>query len=105
MPATVSNLKDRMIEESESEFARLQREVEKLRRMVAKNGASAMRDTREVAGDFYDDLAERVRDALPHIRRGSREVSRAATRHPLATAAIGLAVVGLAAALMSTSRR
>ncbi len=101
MASTFSKFRDDMTEELEDQVARLQKEVKVLRKALGKRGASAYEDTRETAADFYDELASRVSDALPVIQKQSRVVRRAASDHPMTTAVIGLAVLGLLVGLMS----
>ncbi|MDQ6434419.1 hypothetical protein RB623_10200 [Mesorhizobium sp. LHD-90] len=101
MASTFSRFRDDVTEELEDQVARLQKEVKSLRKALGKRGASAYDGSRDMASDFYDEIAARVGDALPVIQKQSRVVKRAATDHPLTTAVIGLAVLGLLAGLLS----
>jgi ElaB/YqjD/DUF883 family membrane-anchored ribosome-binding protein len=101
MASTFSKFRDDMTDELEDQVARLQKEVKVLRKALGKRGAAAYDDTRETAADFYDEIASRVGDALPMIQKQSRVVQRAATDHPLTTAVVGLAVIGLVVGLLS----
>jgi ElaB/YqjD/DUF883 family membrane-anchored ribosome-binding protein len=102
MASTFSRLRDDLLSgDLEDQVARLQKEVAHLRKLAGKHGASAMVGTRDTALDLYDDIAERVADLMPHVRRQSRVMGRAASDHPVATAVIGLAVIGLAIGLLT----
>jgi len=101
MASTLSKLRDDLGSDLEAQVAMLQREVKSLRKALAKRGGSAYADSREMAADFYEDMAERIGDALPHLAKQSRVVRKAASDNPVTTAVIGLAVVGLLAGLLS----
>jgi ElaB/YqjD/DUF883 family membrane-anchored ribosome-binding protein len=99
--AFYSKFRDDLSDDLESQVARLQKEVGSLRKALSKRGSHVYSDTRDTAWDLYDDLAERLTDALPHLRRQSRAVQRVATDHPVTTAVVGVAVVGLIVAFLS----
>jgi ElaB/YqjD/DUF883 family membrane-anchored ribosome-binding protein len=99
--ASFSNLSDIDLEK---QIATLSRELAALRKVVAKRGGALYEDSRDVALDTYSDLAERLRDAMPEIRRQGRAIERSARQHPAAAVAVGLVVLGLVASLL-TSRR
>ena len=101
MASTFSRLRDDYAPDLEDQIARLQKEVASLRKAAGKRGASAYEGTRDSALDLYEDLADRVVDLMPHLRSRSRAVGRAASDHPVATAVIGLAVIGLAIGLLT----
>lgn len=101
MASTFSRLRDDLAGDLEGQIASLQKEMESLRKVLGKRGATAYEGTRESALDLYEDLAERVADLMPHVRNRSRAVGRAASDHPVATAVIGLAVIGLAIGLLT----
>jgi len=101
MASTFSRLRDDLAGDLEDQVARLQKEVEYLRKAAGKHGASAFAGTRDSAAELYDELAHRVADLMPHVRSQSRAVGRAASDHPVATAVIGLAVIGLAIGLLT----
>ncbi|MBA3449324.1 MAG: hypothetical protein H0T56_17310 [Pseudaminobacter sp.] len=85
----------------EARIARLSRELASLKKSLGKRGAAAYDDTRESAADLYEDVIARVTDALPHISRQSRVVRKAAHDNPVATAVVGVAVVGLLIGLLA----
>ena len=87
------------------EVAALRKQLASLSRSLPKRGSAAWRETRSEASDLYEDIAERISDALPVVRRGARDIERTIRHHPVpAAAAIGLAAVAVAAfVLMSSS--
>jgi len=101
MASTFSRFRDELSDDLESQVARLRKEVASLRKDLAKRGSHAYADSWDTATDLYEDLAERFTDALPHLRRQSRAVQRAATDHPVTTAVVGVALVGLLVAFLS----
>lgn len=82
----------------------LTKELTALKKTVSKRGAAYLEDGREAAWDHYSDLADRVRDSLPAIRKQGRAIERTARDHPATTAAAGLIVVGVLAALLLSRR-
>lgn len=101
MASTFTKLRGELADDLEDQVSRLQKEVASLRKALARRGAHAYSDSRDTASDLYDDLAGRVADALPRIRRQSRVVRQTATDHPLTTALVGVALVGLIIGFMS----
>lgn len=99
-----SKFRDDMTEELEDQVARLQKEVKVLRKALGKRTASAYDDGRDMAADVYDEIASRLSDAMPVLRERSRVMRRAASDHPVTTAVVGLALVGLLVGLMSSRR-
>ena len=95
MASTYSKLRDDLSEDMEAQIAKLQKEVASLRKTLGKRGAAVYDDTKESASDLYDDLVDRLTDALPHIRKQSKVVQKAASDNPVTTAVVGLAVIGL----------
>ena len=89
------------------EVAALRKQLAALSRSVPKRGSAAWRETQAEASDLYDQIADRVSDALPVIRRGAHDLERTIRRNPVPTAAaVGLAALAVAAiVLMSGSRR
>ena len=101
MPSTLSKLRNTLGHDLEDQVATLQREVALLRKSLAKRGSAAYDDGSERAADLYEEVIDRLGEALPQIARQSRVVRKAASDNPVTTAVIGLAVVGLLAALFS----
>lgn len=99
MASLFSKLNDEL--DLEAQVARLNRELATLKKAMTKRGSAAYADGRETAADLYDDLRERLDEAMPHIRKGARNVERAARDNPAVTAAVALGVIGLLAALLS----
>lgn len=88
----------------EDQIAKLSRELSSLKKMLAKQGSRAYADTQAMASDFYEDVSGRISEAMPVVRDRARAVERAARDNPTTTAAVGLVVVGLLIALMSSRR-
>ncbi|RWA76652.1 DUF883 family protein [Mesorhizobium sp.] len=86
------------------QFAALSRQVDDLRKTLAKRGDAYYEDGREAASDYYSHLAHRLHEALPAVRRRGRALERTARDHPATAAAVGLVVVGLLAGLLLSRR-
>ncbi|TGQ53748.1 DUF883 family protein [Mesorhizobium sp. M1C.F.Ca.ET.193.01.1.1] len=86
------------------QFAALSRQVDDLRKTLAKRGDAYYEDGREAASDYYSHLADRLHEALPAVRRRGRALERTARDHPATAAAVGLVVVGLLAGLLLSRR-
>jgi ElaB/YqjD/DUF883 family membrane-anchored ribosome-binding protein len=85
----------------EKQVATLSKELAALRKVVAKRGGAYYEDGRDAASDYYGQLADRISDALPAIRKQGRAIAR---DHPATAAAVGLVVVGLVASLLLSRR-
>ena len=99
--ATFSNLSDLDLDK---QVAALSRQLNDLAMVLAKRGDAYYEDGREAASDYYSQLAERLDEALPAIRRRGRALERTARDHPATSAAVGLVVVGLLAGLLLSRR-
>lgn len=86
------------------QVAALTKELASLRKAVAKRGGAYYEDGRDAALDTYSDLVERLRDAMPAIRKRGRVIEKSARDHPAVAAAVGLVVVGLVASLLFSRR-
>jgi hypothetical protein len=89
-----------VIESLEAQVASLRKEVKGLRKVAAKRGAEVYDEASESAALLYEDIAQRVADAMPHIRKSAQRVERHARDNPATAAAVGLVVLGLVAALV-----
>lgn len=101
MASPFTKLRHDLSDDLEDQVARLQKEVASLRKSLRKQGSAAYDQGKDAAGDLYDDLAERLSDALPHLRKQSERVGKAASDNPLAAALIGVGLVGLLAIFFS----
>lgn len=85
-----------------SQISALQKELKELRKLASKRGQQSYSDARDSASD----LAEEVRDAIMHagarMGRHARGAGETMRGHPATTAAVGLIVVGLVAALFTS---
>lgn len=88
----------------EKQAAVLSRQLNDIRKAIAKRGDAYYEDGREAASDYYSQLAERLQEALPAVRRRGRALERTARDHPATAAAVGLVVVGLLAGLLIRRR-
>lgn len=88
----------------DKQIAALSKELAALRKVVSRRGGAYYEDGRDAALDTYSDLAGRLRDAMPAIRKQGRVIERSARDHPAAAAVVGLAVVGLVASMFFTRR-
>ncbi|PWJ84019.1 hypothetical protein C7441_107181 [Pseudaminobacter salicylatoxidans] len=107
MASTFSKLRDNMTDDLEDQIASLRHEVSSLKKALSKRGAAALADSREHASEFrdhatdlYDDFMSRMHDAVPNLQRHGREMRKVARDNPVATAVVGLAVLGLVAGLL-----
>lgn len=88
----------------DKKFASLSRQLDDLRKALAKQGDAYYEDGRDTASDYYSQFAERLHEALPAIKRRGRALERTARGNPAATAAVGLVVVGVLAGLLFSRR-
>ncbi|MFD2058899.1 hypothetical protein ACFSQT_39235 [Mesorhizobium calcicola] len=88
----------------DKQVAALTRDLASLKKAVSRRGGAYYEDGRDAALDTYSDLAGRLRDAMPAIRKQGRVIEKSARDHPAAAAAVGLVVVGLVASLLFSRR-
>jgi ElaB/YqjD/DUF883 family membrane-anchored ribosome-binding protein len=104
MASSFSKIRDDFEGNLEEQVASLRKEVSTLTKLLSKRGAAAYSDTREGASDLYDELWNRLVDALPRIRKQARDQARFAGKkahdNPVATAVVGIAVLGLLVSLL-----
>lgn len=104
MASTLSKLRADVEDDLEAQVARLSKELASLRKSLGKRGASVYADGREGASDLYEDVRERLVEALPMVRRKAHAVERAAKDNPATAAAVGLVVLGLLATMLLRRR-
>jgi hypothetical protein len=105
MASYFSSSRDDVIENLEAQLASLRKEVKSLRKVAAKRGASAYEDASEGVAHLYEEIAERVAESLPPLKKSARRVEQQARENPAAVAAVGLVVLGLLAARKFRSDR
>jgi hypothetical protein len=88
----------------DKQVAALTRELASLKKAVSRRSGAYYEDGRDAALDTYSDLAGRLRDAMPAIRKQGRVIEKSARDHPAAVAAVGLVVIGLVASLLFSRR-
>lgn len=101
MASALTRFREDFQDDMQDRIARLSREVSSLQKMASRRGGAAYTDARDGAGDLYDDLWERVHDAMPDLRRGARRARDTARDNPVVTTAIAVGVVGLLAVLLT----
>lgn len=99
MASLFSNARDEI--DLETRIAALGRELASLKKAARRHGEDAYTEGLGVASEVYDQLRGRFDDALPHMQRSARRLERGARDHPAMAAFVGIAVVGLLAALLS----
>ncbi|APH71014.1 hypothetical protein [Aquibium oceanicum] len=111
MTLPFSRTREDVVDDLERQVSAMKREISSLRRSAAERGSRAYDEVTSRGSHAYDDVAEIVADLLGQLSRrsrpGRREVKRqariagAAVRdNPKTTALVGLAALGLAAALL-----
>ncbi|MEO5326111.1 hypothetical protein PV773_22610 [Mesorhizobium sp. CC13] len=85
----------------EAQVSQLTRQVASLTKAMSRRSASALAEGRESASEFYDGFYDRFGDALPAMRRQARAAQKTARDNPMTTALVGVAVIGLLAALVA----
>ena len=89
----------------EKELDHLRREVARLGRNAARYGTEAYDDTRRGGHEIYAEMMDALMGALPMARRKANSMERAMRENPAATGAlVGLVVVGLVASLVYARR-
>lgn len=81
----------------------LRDEMTDLRKQVSRQSAGAYRETRHKSAEIGDMIRDYFEAAVPELRRSANQIGRTARQHPSASAGAalaGLAVLGLAAALL-----
>lgn len=87
------------------QIAELRNEVSALTRNLSRRSAAAYGASRDVAGDYYDEMTRWLRDTLPLVRRRAGTAEQTARDNPVLAAVVGLAVVGLVISLFAVKRQ
>ena len=101
MTSALTRFHDDIQEDVQDQIARLSREISSLKKIASKRGGAAYGDARDATGDLYDDMWERVHDAMPDLRRGARRARETARDNPVVTAAVAVGAIGLLVALLA----
>lgn len=101
MSSYFPNFLSRSDDDLERQVERLKHDLTALSRSLSRRGSRYYDDARESTGNLYEEMSERVADAMPHLREQARHAGKTARENPVATAAVGLAIVGLLALLVS----
>jgi len=99
MPA-FSRFRSDVEDDLETQVARLSKELAALKKTMSRRGSDAYDVARDAADDVYGDLRDRLLDALPLVRKRARAAEQVARDNPAMAAVVGLAVVGLLAAML-----
>lgn len=79
----------------------LQEELKSLRRQAGRRGAQSYSDARDSAADLVEDIRDTLAPTMAQMRRQARHAGENVRSHPAASVAVGLIVLGLAAALFA----
>ncbi|KQZ81966.1 hypothetical protein ASD64_09505 [Mesorhizobium sp. Root157] len=88
----------------EKQVAGLSKELAALKKEMSKRGGAFYAGGRDAVSDYYTDIAERIGARLPDLRKRAKAIESSARDHPAATAAVGLAVLGLLVTLLFSRR-
>ena len=102
MASTFSRIRDGIEEaDLERQVENLRKEVAALSRMLSKQGANAYSGTRDMAAEIFEEVWSRLSDAMPKLGRQARLANKTVQDNPVATAVVGIAVVGLLIGLLA----
>lgn len=102
--ASFSRTRDELQDDLQEQLESLRREIQSVRKGIAKRGYGAYRDSRHFGEELVDMLRDYLEDAIPSMRRGAHALEKTARRNPGTTAAtvlVGAAVIGLAVAFFA----
>jgi ElaB/YqjD/DUF883 family membrane-anchored ribosome-binding protein len=84
------------------QISSLQEELKSLRRQASKRGGQSYSEARESAADLVEEIGDALAPAVAQLRRQARHAGETARSNPAATAAVGLVLLGLAAAFFAS---
>lgn len=84
-----------------SQISALQKELKDLRKVASRRSQQSYSEARDSASELADQLSDVIADAGAQISRRARGAGDTMRGHPATTAAVGLIVVGLVAALFA----
>lgn len=97
--ASRSKFRDDLENDLEDQVAYLRKEVASLTKALSKRGADLADDARGGAADLYQEIAGRIADSIPLLRRQANRANRSVHENPAIAAAVGIAVAGLVLSL------
>jgi ElaB/YqjD/DUF883 family membrane-anchored ribosome-binding protein len=100
MASAFSRFRSDVEDDLETQVARLSKELAALKKTMSQRGSNAYDVARDTADDVYGDLRERIFDSMPLVRKRARAAEQVARDNPAMAAVVGLAVVGLLAAML-----
>lgn len=101
MVSLLSKSTESVIDDLESQIARLKREVSSLRKQAEKSGAHAYDEAADVASQLYDSFSRNSAYAGRELARTANKASGVARENPVTVAVLGLALVAAASMLLS----
>jgi hypothetical protein len=112
MAFSISRTRDEALDDLEQQVTALKRELSSLRRTASAQGSHLYDEVATRGSHAYDDVADIVTDLIGRlskrrpatrreIERQARLAGAAVKDHPKTVALVGLAVLGLAAVLLS----
>ena len=90
-----------MDDDLQTQVTNLTKEVAALSRIISKQSANAYAGTRDHAAEIYDEVWSRLSDAMPKLGKQAKLAGKTAQDNPVATAIVGIAVVGLLIGLLA----
>jgi hypothetical protein len=101
MASALTRFREDFPDDVQERIARLSREISSLKKLASRRGGAAYEDAHAAAGDLYEDLWERVHDAMPDLRHGARRARDTARENPMIATAVALGAIALLAALLA----
>jgi len=102
--ASFSKLRDDLETDLSDQIVSLKKEVASLRKTVTKQSSRAYDDTSETLADFVDMILANTKGARKELYSKARYVEDTAKENPVATAVVGVTIIGLLIALFSSRR-
>ena len=102
--ASLSKLRDDIESDLSDQLVSLQKEVASLRKQVKHQSSRVYDDASETIADLVESFLTNTKGARKQIYSRARQVEDTAKENPVATAVVGLTIVGLLVALFSSRR-
>jgi ElaB/YqjD/DUF883 family membrane-anchored ribosome-binding protein len=101
---SLSKFRDDVESDLSDQIASLRKEIASLRSSAKKQSARAYDDASDTLTDLIESLLSNTKGARKELYSKARLVNEAARDNPVTTAAVGLAAIGLLAALLFSRR-
>jgi ElaB/YqjD/DUF883 family membrane-anchored ribosome-binding protein len=102
--ASFSKFRDDLEGDVSDQLASLQKEVASLRKQVTKQSSQVYDDASETIADLIDSFLSNTKGARKELYSKARYVEATAKDNPVATAVVGVTLIGLLIALFSSRR-